>query len=166
MGWLMPKMTGDAVPGQFGTDYMLRAVIAYVMLVVNRPIDAIYPQYDTSTQPLSGSENHVIHFEPGQTPPVNEQAHGFWSITMYDDKFFVVDNPLDRYAIVSDGNLVKNADGSLDIFVQSADPGGDKTNNWLPSPKDGNFNLTFRVYAPTDRVLSGQWRPPAVALRS
>ena len=64
-------------------------------------------------------------------PPVN----AFWSITMYDADSFFVANPIDRYAIGSWMPLKSNADGSLDLYIQSESPGKDKEANWLPAPR-------------------------------
>jgi hypothetical protein len=35
---------------------------------------------------------YVLHFEKEQIPPVR----AFWSLTMYNDKQFFADNPIDR----------------------------------------------------------------------
>ena len=79
-------------------------------------------------KPLTGANNYIIHFKPGQTPPVN----AFWSITMYNNKSLFVDNPINRYSIgkYTEG-LKNNTDGSLDIYIQHANPGADKESNWL-----------------------------------
>jgi len=66
-----------------------------------------------------------MHFEPGQTPPVN----AFWSLTMYNDRKFFVDNPIDRYAIGDRDDFQTNADGSLDLVIQHQWPASDS--NWL-----------------------------------
>ncbi len=63
-------------------------------------------------------------------------------------------------------NLKKNADGSLDIYVQRSSPGKDKEANWLPSG-DKDFNLTLRMYWPKEKppsILDGSWKPPPVKL--
>ena len=57
--------------------------------------------------------------------------------------------------------LKQNADGSLTIYVQPQDPGGDKQSNWLPAPK-GVFSLYIRAYWPDAKVVSGDWIPPTV----
>jgi hypothetical protein len=69
----------------------------------------------------------------------------FWSVTMYDKDFFLVDNPINRSAISSWGGLKKNSDGSTDIYVQSTSPGADRQANWLPAPA-GPFVLMMRLY--------------------
>jgi hypothetical protein len=54
-----------------------------------------------------------------------------------------------------------NPDGSLDIYIQRDNPGGDKESNWLPAP-EGAMGLTMRLYAPRDEALDGSWNPPAI----
>ena len=40
--------------------------------------------------------------------------------------------------------LKNNTDGSLDIYIQHANPGKDRESNWLPSDKN-SFNLILRM---------------------
>jgi hypothetical protein len=145
--------------GNYGTDYEERAAVAYGGLGANLPADAVYPAARTDDQgrPLSGENTYLIHFDKSQIPPVN----GFWSLTMYNDKQFFVENPLNRYAIGDRNKLKFNEDGSLDLYVQHESPGTDKESNWLPSPKEG-FNLILRLYWPKENVLNGEWKPPKI----
>lgn len=145
--------------GTYGTEYPKRALIAWVGLGANIPEDAVYPltRVDADGKPLNGANRYVLHFDKGQTPPVN----GFWSLTMYNDKQFFVENPIGRYAIGDRDTLKLNKDGSLDIHIQHESPGKDKESNWLPAPKDG-FNLVMRMYWPKKPVLDGTWVPPAI----
>jgi hypothetical protein len=104
-----------------------------------------------------------LRFAPGQLPP----ADLFWSITMYNlPQRLLVDNPLNRYSIGDRSpGLKKNADGSMDIYLQSTDPGGDKTSNWLPTPK-GPFFFVARFYGPRSNLIDGSWSlPPLVELK-
>ena len=85
-------------------------------------------------------------------------------MTMYDADSFFVANPINRYAISSWMPLRKNADGSIDIYVQRESPGKDRESNWLPAA-DKAFNVTLRMYWPTDKapsIIDGTWKPPAV----
>ncbi len=157
-GWRVPPM----VLGQYGADYGTRAVVALIGLGANLPQDAVYPSayIDGAGQPLDGANRYVIHFAKDATPPV----HAFWSITMYDPDSFFVANPIDRYAIGSWMPLKKNADGSLDLYVQHESPGKDQESNWLPAPA-GGFNVTMRLYWPTEHarsIIDGSWKPPAL----
>lgn len=159
-GWRVPPM----VLGNYGSDYGTRAVVALIGLGANLPQDAVYPTafVDDTGKPLSGANRYVLHFDKGAAPP----AEAFWSVTMYDaDSFFVV-NPINRYAISSSMPLKKNADGSLDIYVQRESPGKDKEANWLPAAEK-DFSVTMRIYWPTDKapsILDASWKPSAVKL--
>ncbi len=157
-GWRVPSM----VLGNFGTDYGARALVALVGLGANLPQDAMYPSayVDGGGKPLSGAGKYVIHFDKGATPPVQ----AFWSVTMYDPESFFVANAINRYAISGWMPLKKNADGSLDIYVQHRSPGKDRESNWLPA-SDKDFNMTLRMYWPNAKapsILDGTWQPPAV----
>jgi DNA sulfur modification protein DndE len=145
--------------GTYGTNYLQRAVVTYIGLGANLPQDAIYPftDKDSSGNPLNGDNKYVVHFEKGNFPPVK----GFWSLTLYNDKFYFVANPLNRYNVGSKDKFNLNSDGSLDIYIQNENPGKDKEANWLPAPKTP-FVLFFRFYWPEESILKGEWKPPAV----
>ena len=149
--------------GQYGTDYQLRAVIAHIGFGANEPVDAVYPNTskDVDGKELHSSKNYVVHFNEDELSPVK----AFWSLTLYDEDGFLIDNPLSRYALGSANDLLFNDDGSLDIYVQPRSPGKDKSSNWLPSAIDAPFALTLRLYWPEDEVLNGDWNPPTVSER-
>ena len=156
-GWMFFPKTGV-----YGTGYRNRALITWYGLGANRPQDAVYP---TSEGPellakYSGANKYVMRFEKGQLPP----AKGFWSITMYDDQYFFVPNPINRYTVSSRNKFKTNPDGSIDVYVQNESPGKDKESNWLPAPK-GGFVLMMRLYWPSETppsILDGTWKPPEV----
>ena len=154
-GW---SMNTDTM-GVYGNYYLKRAIVTQLGLGANLPEDAIYPLNlaDNTGKPLDGAGNYVLHFDKGQTPPVN----AFWSVTLYDPQGFQVANPLNRFAVSSWMPFKTNADGSLDLYFQNESPGADKEANWLPAPK-GPYNLTMRLYAPKSDALTGKWNPPAV----
>ena len=96
----------------------------------------------------------------GKLPP----ARGFWSLTMYDDKYFFVSNPINRYSVSARQKLKANPDGSTDLYIQKEFPGVDKESNWLPSPAD-KFILMLRLYWPDESspsIINGSWVPPKV----
>jgi hypothetical protein len=145
--------------GRYGTDYMSRAITARLALGANPPEDAIYMSTfaDSSGQPLNGSMRYRMHFSNGQLPPIQ----AFWSLTAYDKDGYFIANPLDRYAIGDRDPLQFNPDGSLDLYIQSQNPGPDHQKNWLPSG-DGPFNLIIRLYWPREAILDGSWQPASV----
>jgi hypothetical protein len=155
-GWQMNTNT----MGVYGDYYLKRAIVAMVGLGANQPEDAIYPLNltDSDGQPLDGANRYLLHFDQDQLPP----AEAFWSVTLYDAEGFQVANPLNRFALGDRDKLQYNADGSLDLYIQNADPGGEKSSNWLSSPASGEENLTMRLYAPKPQALDGRWAPPPV----
>ncbi len=156
-GWRFTTETG-----QYGTDYLQRALITAIGLGANRPQDAVYPtsEADIDGQAYDGAGKYTVHFDKGQFPPVN----GFWSLTMYDEAYFFVDNPLNRYNLSQRNTFVTNPDGSVDLYLQHENPGPGKEANWLPAPA-GKFNLMLRLYWPKEAspsIIDGTWKPPAI----
>jgi len=149
--------------GNFGTDYVLRAMANLAVPGWNRPQDAIYPlsQKDANGDAYDGAKyKYAMRFEKGKMPPVD----GFWSLTMYDADFIFVANPINRYTLSQRDALITNLDGSIDLYIQAESPGKDKEANWLPAPK-GVFNLMMRLYGPPKTppsILDGSWTPPPV----
>lgn len=167
MAWKMPSLGRIAngwsinadTMGVYGNYYLKRAIIAQGGLGANLPEDAIYPLNltDDAGRALNGANRYMMHFDRAGLPP----ARAFWSITLYDSDGFQVPNALNRFAISSWMPLRRNADGSLDIFVQEESPGHDLQANWLPAPK-GPFTLTMRIYNPKPEIARGKWAPPPV----
>jgi hypothetical protein len=144
--------------GDYGTNYSVRALVSMIGLGALEPAEAAYPNADMDGQgqPFSGNHHYRIHFDAGKTPPVD----AFWSLTIYDERGFLIDNPIKRYALGDRDPLVFNPDGSLDILIQHELP---KTNvsNWLPTPA-GAFAVTLRLYLPKTEFLDGTWKLPPI----
>jgi hypothetical protein len=156
-GWAFTTKTG-----LYGTNYLQRALITAIGLGANRPQDAVYPTStaDANGDHYNGANRYVIRFPAGRTPP----TRGFWSVTMYDQDFFFVANPLNRYSISPRQPLKRNPDGSVDLLIQKDSPGANLESNWLPAPT-GRLQLMLRMYWPNDRdpsILNGSWKMPAV----
>jgi hypothetical protein len=152
-GWFVPP----GYIGNFGRNYLGRAVVARFALGANTPEETVYPSAftDNRGRRLSGRRRYTLRFERGQLPPVG----AFWSVTMYDGDYLYA-NPLGRYAIGDrTTGLRRGRDGSLTLFIQHRPPAGSARANWLPAPR-GRFRLLMRLYEPRRSVLSGAWRPP------
>ena len=149
----------DTTLGQYAARYLDRAAIARYAIGANLADDAIYPYalYDAEDQPLHGANDYVLHFEVGSLPPVD----ALWSLTLYNQRGYLVHNHIDRYAVGDRDPLVHAADGSIEIFIQQHPPHHGVTANWLPSP-DAPFYLLLRLYWPQPSVLSGRWVPPKI----
>src|SRR5262245_28341517 len=146
--------------GRYGTRYAYRAAWTFFGVGGHLVEDALYPLgiADAAGKKLDGANNYVLRFAKNEIPPVD----AFWSLTLYDKDSYLVDNPINRYALGDRSNCKLGADGSLTLYIQSGSPGADKESNWLPAPKKGAFKLALRLYVPRKQVADGSWKPPAV----
>ncbi len=146
--------------GRYGTNYTYRAGWTFYGVGGNLPEDAVYPfaAVDADRKPFTGANKYALQFKKSEIPPVN----AFWSLTMYDEDSYFVDNPLNRYALGDRSHLTPDANGGLTLYLQHDSPGRDKESNWLPAPKDAGFKLALRLYSPKKEVADGTWQPPAV----
>ena len=149
----------NAQPGPHPLD---RAVAQLLHIGVLPGEEALYyvSYRDGGGAQLDGRKANRIIFAKDGLPPVHRQ--GFWSLTMYDSKSLLVDNPIRRYVIRPDSDgLTRGADGSLTLCLQHERPVGTPSGNWLPAP-DGNFIVALRCYLPKQEALTGKWFPPGI----
>jgi hypothetical protein len=156
-GWDLPSQQPGGV---FGTRYPARAAVAALGLAAKVHADGIHfgARVDATGSRLNGGRAYRLTFGPGGAPP----ARAFWSLTLYDDKGYLVANPFRRYAARPGEGLVYEPDGSLVIYLQPDDPGSDHRLNWLPTPPGQTYELSLRAYWPNEALLNGQWTPPPV----
>jgi hypothetical protein len=111
---------------------------------------------DGKRQRLDGNKNYQLHVPP------NAPVAQFWSLTLYDNesRCFVDSgsNP-DRS---SRDNIVKNPDGSVDLYVGPKPLTGKPEANWIKTiPGKGWFAL-FRLYGPTQPYFDRSWVLPDI----
>jgi len=163
-GWLV---SGSA--GHYGTNYVIRAEVDRLGVGALSPNVSIYPLAltdDTEAKLTGFNKRYVVRF-PASDFPIPVKA--FWSMTMYEASGFLVANPLERYALGNRSTLHFNPDGSLDVYVQSAEPTNEEQlENWLPAPA-GEFHMVMRLYAtepqdigPITSGAPGSWQPPKI----
>ncbi|WP_051695491.1 DUF1254 domain-containing protein [Caulobacter sp. UNC358MFTsu5.1] len=159
-GWSYPPSR----LGDFDQAYDLRAAVALAALAALPPAEAMYMRSvgDLPGGMLDGARNWRLHFAAGALPPVD----AFWSLSLYeasgDGQFFFADNRLGRYAIGDrTPGLVRNRDGSLDIWIANAPPNAERQANWLPAPS-APFALFMRAYLPRPELLDGRYRLPPI----
>lgn len=145
---------------ELGPDYLIfRSMGALLGIYGNSSEEAMYASQQTGPDGmvLDGRKRWMLRFEPGQLPPVTE----FWSLTMYNlPERLLVENSLNRYSIGDrTPGLRFGEDGSLEIYIQSENPGTDRESNWLPAPA-GPFFFVARLYGPKDVALQGAWTLP------
>jgi hypothetical protein len=150
--------------GTYGTDYAQRAVISQIGLGAFVPKQAVYAMTwsDEAGTKLDGSNAYVLHLT--QAPPTLEG----WSLTVYTDKGALVAGAPGHNALTDISPLARNADGSIDLYLQPRQPdSAAKAQNWLITPEGQNFEVTWRLFAPEPTTVSGVldgsgWQPPAV----
>lgn len=159
-GWSFPPKTMGSA-GYMGDLVTRGAIQCAVGIVSNDPEEACYPNtsVDIDGNPLDGKEKYTMTFTPETMPDVG----AFWSLTLYDLTFNLVDNPINRYNITSLAPTYKiGEDGTLTLYIQSESPGPEKEGNWLPSPKEGPFFLVFRAYLPGKEIVDQTWQIPGL----
>ena len=153
-GWI--TMYGLGKPGN---GFLYKAACAQIFPgPVNVPEEAMYwtTSGDGAGHGLSGQHNYIMHFPPEGLPPND----AFWSLTMGDGQNHFVPNPINRYSVSDRTGLVRNEDGSVDIYLQNSAPSGHES-NWLPAPS-GNFILWLRVYIPGEAILRQEYKVPPI----
>ena len=155
---------GERHLGNFGDDYLYRALVALGGLAALEPAEAIYVtcSVDSERRPLSGTGRYELAFPADGLPP----ARAFWSLTMYEvtpeGRAFLVENPIGRYAVGDrTPDLARSPDGSLTLYLQHERPDDDRAANWLPAPA-GPMRLVLRAYEPGEALIEGRYRIPAV----
>lgn len=113
---------------------------------------------DQGDAKLNGANTYMLKFSKDQIPKVKS----FWSITLYDNDFNLVDSGTGKYAVRSiDPDLAFGPDGSLTIMLSPQKPKGAGL-NWLPTPQNLDFNLFFRAYLPDQDLIDQSYVPPPV----
>ena len=99
--------------------------------------------YDADGNALMGGNNYKLHIEP------NPPAANFWSVTVYDiENRLIIRNETKRSDRSSrTEGLIKNTDGSVDIYFGPKAPEG-KEVNWIQTNKGQSFFVYLRLYGP------------------
>lgn len=72
----------------------------------------------------------------------------WWSFTLYDEEYQLIDSPSRRYSVHSD-NVVPEPDGSYRIVISREDGRA----NWLAAGAAKKLMVTIRLYNPSQAVL-------------
>jgi hypothetical protein len=157
-GWLYPLKH----IGTYGDDYGYRAGMALLGTVALPITETIYLMYqkDATGQLLDGNVRYTVTFPASKLP----EAEAFWSIHLYRyEGYTVIPNPLNRYSVGSRSHLQPAADGSITLYLQARDPGGEKSPNWLPTEAGKPFLMILRGYEPKGDFAALTWPGPTVS---
>lgn len=111
---------------------------------------------DSEGRWLDGSEHYQLHVPPDA--PVAQ----FWSFTVYDNEtrcFVDTGVQPDRS---SRDDLVKNADGSVDLYFGPTEPAGKPHSNWIKTIPGKGWFTYFRLYGPTQPYFDRTWVLPDI----
>jgi hypothetical protein len=94
--------------------------------------------------------------------PPNAPVAQFWSFTVYDNEtrcFVDTGVQPDRS---SRDNIVKNADGSVDLYFGPSVPSDKPESNWIKTIPGKGWFTYFRLYGPTQPFFDRTWVLPDV----
>jgi hypothetical protein len=94
--------------------------------------------------------------------PSNAPVTQYWSTTAYDRTTHALIRGLSRSSRSSQSQgLLKNADGSVEIYFAPKAPAG-KDTNWVPTSASGMFEVLFRFYGPEKPLFDKTWALPDI----
>ena len=106
---------------------------------------------DAKGQPLDGARNYRLKV------PANAPVTQFWSATIQSDENGEFMDVPGRVALAStDDGIVKNQDGSVDVYFGLAAPQGHEANRVQTAP-DKQWFIMFRFYGTKPAVFDKSW---------
>lgn len=112
---------------------------------------------DQDGQWLMGGINYTLHI------PANPPALNFWSLTVYDAASrCLIDNPQRNADLSSRKDLIKNSDGSIDLYFGPKSPAG-KEKNWVQTLPGKHWFAYMRFYGPTAAYFDKSWKMDDIA---
>jgi hypothetical protein len=109
---------------------------------------------DSAGAALDGNRTYQLHVPP------NVPVEQYWSVTAYDRQTHALIRNMPRASRASNiADLVRNPDGSVDLFFGPAAPQG-KQANWIPTDPVRGFEVMFRAYGPTPAFMQKAWALP------
>lgn len=158
-GWLATLLAGN-----YDSNYWTRTAANFVGIWANKSEEVIYfiASKDANGEALGNGKSYSLTFPKESLP--GDQVNGFWSVILVDfPNYRVVENELNRFNFNNYSEFTYNPDGSLTLYIAPELQSDWPKSNWLPSPKEGLFNLTLRSYVPKENVLRGDWFPTGLA---
>lgn len=113
---------------------------------------------DSDGEILNGGNNYKLNI------PANVPALRFWEVTVYDNQtrsMLQTDQTLPGVTSIQE-DIVKNEDGSYDIYFGPQKPDGSV--NWVQTIPNKGWNMLWRVYSPTQVWYDKSWRPSEIEL--
>jgi len=108
--------------------------------------------FDNNGNWLDGGKSYTLNV------PANPPAVNFWSVTIYDSATrCLIDNPQKNADLSSRKDLIKNKDGSVDLYFGPKAPAG-KEKNWVQTLPGKHWFTYMRFYGPTRAYFDKSWK--------
>lgn len=138
------------------------AVVATPAMAVTKPgrgSDYDIAGLGNGAQALKGAKTCKL------TLPQNVPVKDFWSAVLYDPQTRAQLQTNQQFpALYSYGeDLVKNADGSYDVWFAPEAPKGHE-GNWLQTFPSKSWFIILRMYGPLEPMLNQTWQPGEIEL--
>jgi hypothetical protein len=132
---------------------------AMAMKIIGKGSKYAYTYNDSDSNPLDGGKTYKIHVPP------NVPAKDFWSFTLYDNQTRSMLQTDERFPGIDNNKpgMIKNADGSYDVYFGPKAPEGQE-NNWVQTVPDKSWSVILRLYGPTEAWYDKTWRPGEIEL--
>jgi hypothetical protein len=136
-------------------DYHARGAVFYAIITTVKNYGSATYYLDIAETAdgewLDGDKNYKL------VMPAKVPVRDFWAITTYDLVTASYIRNMDKSSIDSTmKDVVKNSDGSVDIYFGPKAPKG-KESNWLPTDPKRRFFLLGRFYGPEPAILDGSF---------
>jgi hypothetical protein len=107
---------------------------------------------------LDGSRTYRL------TVPKDAPVAQFWSFTAYDNETRCFVDTGARPDRSSRDDIVKNSDGSVDLYFGPTAPSGQPVSNWIKTLPGKGWFAYFRMYGPTQAYFDRSWVLPDIEL--
>lgn len=108
--------------------------------------------FDAAGKPFDGGKDYTLHVPP------NVPAKDFWSVVLYDTQTRSMLQTDQQFpSLSSEKGLLKNPDGSVDLYFGPKAPAG-KENNWVQTIPGKSWLTIFRLYGPLGPWFDKSWK--------
>jgi len=113
---------------------------------------------DSAGNWLDGAKQYTLHV------PTNVPVEQFWSFTVYDNESRCLIDTGTYPDRSSRDDIVKNPDGSVDLYFGPTPPKGKPEKNWIKTLPGKGWFTYFRLYGPKQAYFDKKWVLPDIAL--